>query len=244
VPNLLLTGCYLFCREPSVTPRKSHIVSREAKPLKLKTKNIFENCFITLEGEPAMKKQIVILNLTFLFFLFTVNYAFAGATFKLGFDTSGDHEVSVLGVTASEDVEDSISASFEGVGFINDNVGIGGGVTYQFPRSQDRFKGDFYFIPVYGLIKIRSASKKAAPYGIGQIGYNIIFEGDNDYKGTGIYAADLDGGLYYGIGAGVIISEKFQIEVLYSVNNGTATILGTEFDIEYSKVTLSVGVNF
>jgi hypothetical protein len=121
---------------------------------------------------------------------------------------------------------------------------IGAGITYQFPRCQERFKGDFYFIPVYGLIKIRSASEKVAPYGIGQIGYNIIFEGDTDYKGTGIYAADLEGGLYYGVGGGIILGEKFQIEALYSVNNGTATILGTEFDIEYSKVTLSVGVNF
>ena len=191
-----------------------------------------------------MKKQIIVLSMTLLLFLVTVNYAFAEATIKFGFDTSGDHEVSALGVSASEDVEDSVSASFEGVEFINNNFGIGGGITIQAPRSQERFQGDFYFIPVYGLIKIRSASEKAAPYAVGQIGYNIVFEGDTDYKGTGIYAAELDGGLYYGFGAGVIIGKKYQVEALYSVNNGTATILGLEFDVEYSKITLSVGINF
>lgn len=187
-----------------------------------------------------MKKQIVSLILAFLLVLFTVSYAFAEGTLKLGFDTSGDHEVSFLGITGSEDVEDSFSASFEFVGAINDNFGIGGGFTWQSPRSQEKYPGDFYFIPFYGLIKIRSASKEIAPYFIGQIGYNLIYEGDTNYKGDGT----LDGDLYYGLGGGVIFKNKFQIEFLYSVNCGTYRFLGYEFDMEYSKVTLSFGISF
>ncbi|MFX0203095.1 MAG: hypothetical protein ACFFCW_43885 [Candidatus Hodarchaeota archaeon] len=164
-----------------------------------------------------MRKQIITLTPTLLLLLFAANYAFAEATFKFGFNASGDHEVSGLGVTGSEDVEDSISISFEGVAAINDNVGIGGGFTWQIPRSQERYPGDFYFIPFYGLMKIRSASAELAPYLIGQIGYNFIYEGDTHHKGTGIYAATLDGDLYYGVGGGIILNNRLQIEVLYSL---------------------------
>ena len=187
-----------------------------------------------------MKKQIVILTLGFLLSLFAANYGFAEATVKFGFDISGDHEVSRLGVTASEDVEESISISLEGVAGISDNVGIGGGFTWQVPRSQEGFPGDFYFVPFYGLMKIRSASAEFAPYFIGQIGYNFIYEGDTAYKGAG----SLDGDLYYGVGGGVILNNRFQIEALYSVNNGTYRVLGSQFDIEYSKITLSFGMSF
>ncbi len=64
------------------------------------------------------------------------------------------------------------------------------------------------------------------------------------YKGYGMYEADLEGGLYWGLRGGIIINKHFLIEILYSVNNGTGKILGYEFDIEYSKVTLNLGYNF
>jgi hypothetical protein len=187
-----------------------------------------------------MKKQLVRVMLAVLLVIFVASYAFAGGVVKLGYDTSGDHEVSAFGITGSEDVEDSFSASFEFVGAINDNFGVGGGFTLQIPRSQEQYPGDFYFYPFYGLIKIRSASKEFAPYFIGQIGYNLIYDGDINYKGTGT----LDGDWYYGAGGGVIFKNRFQIEVLYSVNCGTYTFSGYEFDIEYSKVTLSIGICF
>ena len=59
-----------------------------------------------------------------------------------------------------------------------------------------------------------------------------------------MYEADLEGGLYWGLGGGFIINKHFLIELLYSVNNGKAKTLGYEFDIEYSKVTLNLGYNF
>ena len=64
------------------------------------------------------------------------------------------------------------------------------------------------------------------------------------YNGYGMYEADLEGGLYRGLHGGIIINKHFLIKILYSVNNGTGKILGYEFDIEYSKVTLNLGYNF
>lgn len=190
-----------------------------------------------------MKKKLMLLILPALFVFFTSNNTFAGGAIKLGVDLPGDHEISGAGLSGTEDVETGFSLSGELFGTIADNIDIGGGITLQLPRSQEDFDGDFYFIPFYGMIRFRHTFDKVAPYLIGQLGYNLFF-GDSDYKGIGIFEADLEGGLYYGLGGGVIFSEHFQIELLYSVNNGTAELLGTDFDIEYSKISFLFGYNY
>ena len=192
-----------------------------------------------------MKKTVIILTISTLLVITTVNNSYAGfgGAIKIGVDLAGDHEVSGLGLTGSEDVEMGLSLSGEIFGTIGNNFDLGGGMTFQFPRSQEDFQGDFSFLPIYGMARWRSSSEKFAPYAIGQLGYNFFF-GDDDYKGTGVFAADLDGGLYYGIGGGFIIYKHFQIEALYSVNNGTGNILGIDFDVEYSKISLTFGYNF
>jgi hypothetical protein len=193
-----------------------------------------------------MKKIITMAILSVLVVFFAVNHTFAegiGGTVKLGIDLAGDHEVSGYGLSGSDDVETGFSLTGELFGKVSNIFDIGGGVTIQIPRSQEDFAGDFYFIPLYGMIRARIETETVTPYFIGQLGYNF-FDGDSDYKGYGILEADLEGGLYYGLGAGIIIGKHFLIEALYSVNNGTGTILGYEFDIEYSKVTLNFGYNF
>lgn len=193
-----------------------------------------------------MKKIITIIIISFLVVFFTVNNTFAdgiGGTVKFGLDFSGDHEISGYGLSGSEDVETGFSLTGELFGKVGDIFDFGGGVTLQIPRSQEDFEGDFYFIPLYGMIRARIETETVTPYFIGQLGYNF-FEGDSDYKGYGIYEADLEGGLYYGLGAGIIFQKHFLIEALYSVNNGTGEIFGYEFDIEYSKITLNIGYNF
>lgn len=193
-----------------------------------------------------MKKITMLAVISALFVIFTVNNTFAdgiGGAFKFGFDMEGDHEVSGYGLSWKEDVDQSFSLSAELFAKIGYNLDIGGGIIYQIPRSQKYFEGDFYFIPIYGAMRVRFETGNVAPYLIGQAGYNF-FDGDSDYKGYGIYEADLEGGLYWGLGGGVIINKHFLIELLYSVNNGTVEELGYEFDIEYSKVTLNFGYNF
>ena len=189
-----------------------------------------------------MKKIITMAILSVLVVFFTVNNTFAegiGGTLKLGIDLAGDHEVSALGSSGSTDVETGFSITGELFGKVSDIFDIGGGITLQIPRSQEDFQGDFYFIPVYAMIRARIETEQATPYFIGQVGYNF-FDGDSDYKGP----IDLEGGLYWGLGGGVIINKHFLIEVLYSVNNGTGKLYGIEGDIEYSKVTINLGYNF
>lgn len=193
-----------------------------------------------------MKKIIKLVILSAFFVFFTVNTTLAegiGGTLKLGIDFEGDHEVSGYGLSGTGDVDTGVSLSGELFAKVSNNLDIGGGITVQIPRSQKDFEGDFYFIPLYGAIRARFETGNVAPYIIGQVGYNY-FDGDSDYKGYGIYEADLEGGLYWGLGGGVIINKHFLTELLYSVNNGTAEDFGYEFDIEYSKVTLNFGYNF
>lgn len=166
-----------------------------------------------------------------------------GGAVKLGVDFSGDHEVSGLGLSGTEDVDTGFSVSGELFAKIGNMLDIGGGTTFQIPRSQKDYPGDFYFIPFYGAVRVRFENETITPYFIGQVGYNL-FGGDSDYTGTGIYEGDLEGGLYWGLGGGVLIKKHFLIEALYSVNYGTVEVLGNEFDVEYSKVTINAGYNF
>ncbi len=187
-----------------------------------------------------MKKRCLILALSFLTIIFVENYTFAEATIKFGFDMAGNHKVSVEGLSNSEDVNMGISLSGEYVSNIDKNIGMGFGMTFQMPRSQKNYSGNFNFIPVYGLVRINSISSEVSPYFIGQLGYNLFYMGDNAYRGSG----SLSGGIYYGIGAGLLLQSRSQIEILYSVNKGSYKLAGyPNFDIEYSKITLSFGFN-
>ncbi len=168
---------------------------------------------------------------------------------KIGGDTSGKHKVSGEGLSGSEDVEAGLSLSGEYTSIYDKGIELGGGMTYQLPRSQEDYPGDFNFVPIYGLIKICSTTSEPTPYFIGQLGYNVLYEGDDDYTGE----ASLEGGMYYGIGAGLIFQNGFQIEVLYSVNKGSCKLSGYDyyygyydfdFDIDYSKISLSMGYRF
>lgn len=138
----------------------------------------------------------------------------------------------------SKDVGNALSLSGELFHSIKNAFDLGVGVTWQFSRSRKNSESDFYFIPVYGMFRWRSPSEKVAPYAIGQLGYNFFF-GDSKHEGSGWF----DGGLYYGIGGGIILNNHFEIEALYSVNKGSYDFLRF-VDIEYSKISIIFGYIF
>ncbi len=186
-----------------------------------------------------MKKTVAVL---FVIFVFTGN-AFAEITLKIGADIAGDHKISGnisdYNISGKDDVETSFSLSGEYIKRVQ-NFEFGAGLTLMVPRSLDEYTGDFYFIPVYGLFKIRSESEKIAHYFTGHFGYSF-FLGDNEYEARGI---SLKNDLYLAGGLGVIIGNKWQVEVLYTSNNGEIEIYGQNFEVEYKKVTLSLGITF
>lgn len=173
---------------------------------------------------------------------FAVNNAFAGGALKFGLDFGGTHEWSSDGRSAEMDsVQTGFSLALELFGGVHRNVDLGGGLIYQIPRDAE-YGGrgaSFNFVPFYALIRIKSDGDKIAPYGIGQFGYNL-FMADSDYTGP----ADTNGGIYYGLGAGILIKKRFSVEALYSVNNGELEYRGDRIDIKNTQFTLNFGINF
>ncbi|RCW86003.1 outer membrane protein with beta-barrel domain [Halanaerobium sp. DL-01] len=197
--------------------------------------------------------------------------------FPGGAEADGDYSSDRIGSISGEaDVEDQISLGFEYFRPYNEKWELGFGVSYYLDRNMTEVTelkengtevdlygldsavlglADWNFIPVYGAAKYNfAAENKYRPYLFGHLGYNF-FDIDmlNALEGAG-YADDIDekGGLYYGLGAGVNISENTALELMYSVNNGkvegeyenNSTIEDFEFDVEYSKFTLAVAYKF
>jgi len=180
--------------------------------------------------------------------IFYVNDAIAEPQWliKMGIDMPGDYHVSGMGLSGTTDVETGFSVAGEFISNIKsqNNISFGLGLEYQIPRSQKELQGDFYFIPIYGLMKIHlNKINEISPYLNFRLGYNL-FDGDNNFKGTGLLRASLDGGLYYALGIGAITGRYYAMEITYSVNRGEGNIAGVGFDVEYSKVGLSIGYIF
>ena len=182
-------------------------------------------------------KKISLLSILSAFLVFVAsNNTFAvdfGGSFKLWVDLPGDYEISNYEFNRTVDVDTGFSLSGEFFAKIGNNFDLGGGITWQAPHSRNDTEGDFYFFPVYGLIRVRFETGIVAPYLIGQLGFNFFR-----------YGWEVNDGLYYGGGAGIIIKKHFLIEALYSVDKGTTIESGIDSDIEYSKVTLNFGYNF
>lgn len=159
--------------------------------------------------------------------------------------------------SGTEDVNVGISLSGEYANFVEKNIGLGVGITYQLPRKQSNVDGNFNFMPIYALAKFRTLpdSRGRYFYGVTQLGYNI-FSGDTVYKGT---SGKLTGGLYTGFGCGYF-ADGVIFELLYSIHRGSLKGSGTVLDygyygyyyayfeqkanITYSCLTISCGVKF
>jgi hypothetical protein len=180
---------------------------------------------------------------------------------KLSADLPGDHyakqsitsSVYSRSVSATVRTTPALSLAGETVGYLNDFAGAGLGIAYQIPRKMKDYTGDFNFLPLYAIAKVRTRPTVSRRYCylVGHCGYDFFFA-DKDYKGD---TATLSGGLYYGFGAGALFN-KINIELMYSVSSGTFRDTGyvysggsyydakEKIEVQYSKLALTVGVNF
>ena len=110
---------------------------------------------------------------------------------------------------------------------------FGAGMRYQLDREIDGSSTDFNFVPFYGLAHYNM--QNSPYYLLGHLGYNT-FDIDN--------YSDESGGMYYAVGAGMDLARNMSAEVMYSVNNGEAEVKGSDEDVEYSKLTVSLGYQF
>ena len=144
---------------------------------------------------------------------------FSFSQFRVGYDFNQS-----MGLSASEmgiSIDASVDFEENGISFGYDHFFselIGLGVEYQLDR--DEFSAN----SVYGVLKYDFAPKF---YGFGRAGLNVT----ND--------KDLDGGICWSIGAGVLLNDKIGINALYSWYS-----LRTIASIDYSYKRISVGITF
>jgi hypothetical protein len=114
---------------------------------------------------------------------------------------------------------------------------------YLIPREQEiRGSGKFNFIPIYIVGKIKLTQQESAiPILIGNLGYNVLFNGDSNYKGT----FSLSGGLYIAGGLRLETNEIF-LEGLYKSFGGSAKYRGGgstyDIDVTYTTVSFALGL--
>jgi hypothetical protein len=164
---------------------------------------------------------------------------------KSSLDLNGRYKVKYIDESAKTDVKTGISAALEFQEILNGGALIrGAGIEYMLGRSQRDYEGDFSFISVYFLMKFTIFSRELTsdlPFFTGKLGYNYL-TGDENFKGTEPYEAKLKGGLTFGVGFGYNFDNKVICEAIYQVNNGEASLGNADFNIKYTRFSLSVGV--
>jgi hypothetical protein len=162
-----------------------------------------------------------------------------GVLVKVGLDTPGTHEVEDGGVSGETDVDGGAFLAAEIYATVHPRVELGVGGEFQFPRSRQDLAGEFGFIPIYGVARFFPVVGPVSLYASGRLGVNLFY-GDDDYKGN----ASLEGGGHLGVGAGLLLHQRVQVEALYSVNTGVYENGGISLDVTYSKAGISVGYLF
>ena len=185
-----------------------------------------------------MKKTRIIVVFALLLLIMSCSLVWAGTTVKLGFEPGGDLSTNISGYTLGYGVDSGVSVAGEYLIALNDKVEVGGGLEYQLNRNVRGLETGFSFIPVYGMAKVKAPfSTGLNTYFTAKIGYNYL---TLDEKVAGF---DYGGGLYYGIGFGIDLNDKFTVDAEYAVHEGElGYILKQPFD--YSKVRFGVGYKF
>ncbi len=178
---------------------------------------------------------------------------------KLSLDMNGRH--TMLGnnddVVESEerDVDTSLSVAGEAVYYLDQGLGLGGGVAYLLARGCDTDSElsdpQFSFVPLYGIVKYRFRIQNFPCFAEGQLGYNFL-DGNGDYTGGGMLGQS--GGLYYGLGGGIAVTKNVFFGLYYAAHNGALEYPGIEFmgmtiggfdiEVKYTKISLTAGVSF
>ncbi len=160
---------------------------------------------------------------------------------KFCVDLSGSHKANAMGQSSSLNIKTGVAFGLEIARNTGETFNFGLGLLYLVPRELEVTEsGNFNFVPVYALGKISLVSKEESiiPSLIANIGYNVIYNGDSNYKGP----LNLKGGLYIGGGLRLDI-EKFFLEGTYKSFSGSATYSDVTFDVTYTTFSVGAGLN-
>ena len=136
-----------------------------------------------------------------------------------------------------------ITTGFEYFKYIHNMVALGGGTSYDTPRSfQDNLDGSLSFMPFYATFKLRPPLKENEtnfPFFVARLGYSALITYGTDWIKSS------SGGTYYSIGAGINL-RSILLEGVYSVNTVNFTEEGTDkkYNEQYSTFSIKMGFKF
>ena len=161
---------------------------------------------------------------------------------RVGLDFAGNHEMEQGSYSEDYDTKMGFSLGAEYLSPATDKFLLGGGFKYNLNRKIDGYDAAFGFSPLYvtGMYVMKSSAQTIWPYAKVNLGYNILFTGNDDYKGP----ASLKGGLYYGAGIGAIIQKNIFVDLMYSSYAGQMEFAGTQVDVTDTHFGMTVGYAF
>ncbi|ODS29874.1 MAG: hypothetical protein SCARUB_05025 [Candidatus Scalindua rubra] len=174
----------------------------------------------------------------------------SNSSVRVGIDIGGNFTMSYEGEEVDDEPEIGFTGAAERTFYSTNDLNLGVGIEYQFLRKL-KDSGKFNFESIYGII-----TSKIAPNFIliGRLGYGFY---DGDSKHTEYALADvLEGGLYYSIGAILVLADNLGVDVSYSVNKGIYPYyesflidwdyytIDADFDVTYSRINISTIVGF
>ena len=159
---------------------------------------------------------------------------------RLSLNFPGTHSTDVSGA-ADIDTELSGAIGVEYLHRLNDTFEVGAGTQYTFDTKLKDSVAAFNFLPVYitGTYAPFKDLGTFAPYVKANAGYNMLFNGNDNYKGN----ADLGGGFYWAAGIGTKFLKDFSADVMYSSYTGNYDDTPSA-DVTYSTIGLNVGYAF
>lgn len=195
-----------------------------------------------------MKNRFFLMILAGILLFSVSSVAGAKAYLKVGLEPSGNLSKEFtpidgydLTTHTSQEVTSGISLSGEYLKSTDHMLAVGGGLEYQFYRHASDDNQKFSYTPVYFLIRTDlPASSQTRPYLIGKVGYNLYNEANP------VDSFTLSGGMYYSLGAGVILQKNLVVDLIYShsTSETRSESLNLAVRHDYTKYTMSMGYRF
>jgi hypothetical protein len=184
-------------------------------------------------------KKVLVSIVSILLLAAAVNADMIGP--RVSVNAPGTHKLDVAGVD-DVDTQTSGAGGIEYLHPLSDTFAVGLGALYTFDTKLKDSTSAFNFLPVYitgTYTPPMLRSGEWAPYVKANAGYDTLFNGNDDYKGT----ADMKGGFYWAAGIGTRIMTNWTADVMYSAYKGKYDGLLTG-DVTYSTVGLTLGYSF
>jgi len=166
----------------------------------------------------------------------------SGTLFKIGGDFSGYFVTSEPKSPQENHVKTNkgFNISVEKLYYFNNLISLGSGISGRFPIKLKTGQSKLNSIPLYFSCYFTNYVDSSVNFFmVSRLGYSYLMGNDSIKDGY-----NLNGGLYYAIGSGIIYAQTLLLEVSYNVHKGNMKNNNDKIDIKYQHLILQTGVLF